>query len=1100
MGMLDRLTSVRTDLSEAQKVQRLQESRISFATEEIERNPWENIAVAMERSFYNIVDLAGTSVRKLSSIVFEEDDPRKETGFGWVGRNAGRIALWAGEKGQAPRLDPETDPELMDKFAELLGTTIPYTVAAIGGAAVGGGAGTLIGLGVKGVKFTAATSAALTSFSIMREEAYRGAIETGGTERQANAEANIVGGINALLELANLGTILRGSRTGGVILKSIALNARNKAWGQVLKEGGKFTMTMVRSATEEAIQEALQGTTAELVPRMLRGKEIEPGFWARRATEAAGGAIIGTLFSGLGSLGAAAISKGEARSPQIQEVEDLLFPSEREFVETEFIETDAVRDQLEKEIGREATPDEVSLEIDRRTLIKEQKMDAINEGQEIDTSTRVDTIETSLFEKFDKLVKDLDVGGIQKLTKAERSVELGKRVAVAQKIKKETFEKTGDIDKANEISKRVMAGILPSSTFEKFSDEQFSPSDWKALRMSIFKSDLLYFEQEHATMAVHKMEQGMIPASFEMKAVARVVGLEKQEALMKFAELGVKKLPLAIRILLGISSTSITLKTTMDVSLLGRQGLVTAFRFPKQWGKAFFVSHKAFWSSGKNAQAALNDMATRHYAPLGRKYGLAEHTIGGPTASQHELFRAQWLKSVPVLGAMVRASERAAAVGMNTLRNGIFDATVEKWEGQNRSDVDYKNLAEMANISTGVATGEFIEKYGHLLNAPFFSFGYNYSRFQLIGKGFTSLVDITKETGSKLTGGDFRASPASKLLAGELVLFVTAGLTALAVAEAMGAEVERDPRSSDFGKIKVGKMRVDVWAGFQQISAMVVQLAMGQGKGLRSGEIYTKDRLSTVLRYVQGKLSPIVGLGVELLSKKTFLGEPLPDRVSTPEGAIGYALGKIAPLVLEDVVDAIRFQGMGAGLAAFPLAFHGIGVSTFEPSPLDNLTEMRNHYSQKMFGNDWDSLGPDFQEGLQKFHPQLAEQERLSKFERRNAEFNGARQREAGRAVEKELSKEVQREMKGLGVTVGGLSRTLNKGWRLNGKLYQKYQDDLANTLSKVIPSIMTIKGYESLPFNIRVEMFEMVLKETKRAVRTNIITEANMKDLERVQ
>jgi len=45
----------------------------------------------------------------------------------------------------------------------------------------------------------------------------------------------------------------------------------------------------------------------------------------------------------------------------------------------------------------------------------------------------------------------------------------------------------------------------------------------------------------------------------------------------------------------------------------------------------------------------------------------------------------------------------------------------------------------------------------------------------------------------------------------------------------------------------------------------------------------------------------------------------------------------------------------------------------------------------------------------------------------------------------------------------------------------------------------MDIPGYESLPFNIRVEMLEMVLKETKRAVRTNIIVEANFRDLERI-
>ncbi|KKL00989.1 hypothetical protein LCGC14_2627600, partial [marine sediment metagenome] len=187
---------VLADLVSGRMAEQLREINIP---EEIERNPWENLMVSMERSFYNIVDLAGTSVRKLSTIAFEADDPAKQEGFGWIGRNAGRIALWAGEEKMDPSLAPETDPELMDKFAELLGTTIPYTVAAIGGAAVGGGIGAAVGLTTKGVQLTAAAAAGLTSFSIMREEGYRGAIETGATESQANMEGNIEGYISTTI-------------------------------------------------------------------------------------------------------------------------------------------------------------------------------------------------------------------------------------------------------------------------------------------------------------------------------------------------------------------------------------------------------------------------------------------------------------------------------------------------------------------------------------------------------------------------------------------------------------------------------------------------------------------------------------------------------------------------------------------------------------------------------------------------------------------------------------------------------------------------------------------------------------------------------------
>ena len=95
------------------------------AAGEIERGAWENLFVSMERSFYNIVDLSATSIRKLSTFALDDEDVRKQTGAGWIGKNAGLLAIDFGKKAADPELAPETDPETMDKFAELLGTTVP---------------------------------------------------------------------------------------------------------------------------------------------------------------------------------------------------------------------------------------------------------------------------------------------------------------------------------------------------------------------------------------------------------------------------------------------------------------------------------------------------------------------------------------------------------------------------------------------------------------------------------------------------------------------------------------------------------------------------------------------------------------------------------------------------------------------------------------------------------------------------------------------------------------------------------------------------------------------------------------------------------------
>lgn len=1082
MGLLDDIVAER----EEEQIQGLP------IAPEIERGAWENLTVSLERSFYNIVDLAGTSVRKLSTFALEEDDPRKEIGAGWIGRNAGRMAMQAGDLAADPSLAPETDPELMDKFAELLGTTIPYTVAAIGAAAIGGGGAALAGMAAGGIKLTAAAAAGLMSFSIMREEAYRGAIETGATEREANLEGNIVGGINALLELANLGTILRGSRTGGVILKSIALNARNKAWSQVLKEGGKFTMTMVRSATEEAIQEALQGTTSELVPKLLRGEEIKPGFWGRRGTEAVGGAVIGTLFSGIGSMAETAISRGDARSPEVKEIEDLTIEEDIETVsvpgeiEEPVLDWDTAYKNLQEELGREPTVSEVQQEMQKESFGRNQKADMMNEGPEIDPSGRIDIDITTPLQKFSKLLKGLDISKIRELTKEEVSREKGRRVAAAEKIEKRVFEKTGDIDKTNQVARSALRGEYPKTTFKGFTNEQFSKDDWRAMKIAVQQSDLQFYERLHATDAINKMQNGLIPAPAEMDVLSRVIG--SREELVGFAMLGQEKPSRLYTIMTNILNTPTTLLTTFDMSMMGRQGLMTAIRFPKQWGKAFVAQHIAFWNSPW-AQAKLNEQRTGHYADTRNAAGLRENTLDGGISTTEQHFYAQWLKRIPLFGRIVAASERAAVVGLNQLRVDIFDSTAVKWEGTNKTKADYKKLADIINHSTGIGTGKFIDKYGPLLNAGFFSPRYLLSRFQLVGDGAKAFADIA-------TG---KPGAVSKIVASELIGFVMAGMMVMAMAEAAGAKVERDPRSSDFGKIQMGRTRIDIWAGNQQLVRSAAQLITGQGKSIRSDEIYTKNRLAVFGQFIQSKLSPVMGLGVEILSGKTFLGEPLPDKVDTPEGAIEYAIQKLAPLAIQDTVDAWRFQGKEAAAVAGPLAWYGIGVQTYEPSPLDNLTDIRDHYAMETFGTEWAELGPITQEALEAHRPQIVEQERISKFDRRNAEFNARRQREAGRAVEKALPKKVLREMTLLGVTVGGLSRTLTRGWRLNGELYSKYQKDLANILSKVMPKIMAIEGYNALPYDIKVEMVEGVLRESKIAIRNNIIVNANLKDVERI-
>jgi len=1063
---------------------------------EIERGAWENLFVSMERSFYNIVDLAGTSVRKLSTFSFEEDDPRKETGIGWIGKHAGKVAADFRERADDPSLARETDPETMDKFAELLGTTVPYTVAALAGAAVSGGAGLGAGIG-----------AAVTSFSIMREDAYRSAIETGVTHDEANMEGNIVGGVNALIEMAQIGGILRQSKTGGAILKSITLSARNKAWGEALKAGGKLSMGMVRNAAEEAMEEALQGTTSELVPKLLRGKEIEggaKGFFQRRGKEAAAGALIGGVFSGLGQLGTTAMDAGKAYIPMRQEIESFKedVTQTEDPTEESFIPEGGEDLQQVSELTEDSVDQEFSEEVQEgETASQAQVADAIVEGAEIEPTVQEIEADTrsSLESAIDKVrtaVKRRALGKVRRTTEQERSVERAKRTQKSAEAREAAIAEGATLDEARIAGAAELKGKLPEAVFNEITEEEMTGEDWDVLQKEVWDSEELQeYEKHNADKALNELRTGIVPTPSNLKILGKIVGKDVARGMNMDLRTKGQKIWDGFKNVLNLPSTMLT---TFDVSLIGRQGLYLAARHPKQWIKGWKDSYKAFldFAGGEEGftSMAIKETETRAGAAFADRMGLVTTTLDGGFADLDEHFMSNIAKKIPVFGILVRASERAAVVGMNSLRTKVFDSTVKAWEGTGKTTQDYKELANIVNITTGIGKvdNKKVQAVLPFLTAAFFAPKYVKSRFDIIGELGIAATE-TLRSGKSI-------SPARKLLVQQTAAFVSAGMMAMFLASMLpGVSVEKDPRSSDFGKMKVGRTRVDVWAGFQQIARTSAQLVTGRGKSISSGELYTKDRLDIIGKFVQSKLSPITGLAVDLLSGEDFLGQPLPTFEEEGE-MMEYILSKLTPLVLQDMRESVQTEGWMGGLASGAAAFNGIGVQTFERTTQDNLTDLRDKYSLDTYQTSWDQLGPISQKLLRANNPDLIEQEKIAKYERRNATFDASRQREAGVAVEEQLPDSVMDELDAVSVSVGGLSRTIVRNWRLNGDLYKRYQDDLATRLNDVLPTLIGSDTYQEWTPAIKQKMLDFYIRQAKASVRRKIVMDANMKSFEDIR
>jgi len=167
-----------------------------------------------------------------------------------------------------------------------------------------------------------------------------------------------------------------------------------------------------------------------------------------------------------------------------------------------------------------------------------------------------------------------------------------------------------------------------------------------------------------------------------------------------------------------------------------------------------------------------------------------------------------------------------------------------------------------------------------------------------------------------------------------LITTLGAGMTMLGVAKAAGAEVGDNPFSSDFGKIKIGKTRMDVWGGFQQPIRTLAQLVGNKtvspvtGKTTKLGKGYkATTRWDVGTRFVESKLSPAASLFVTFMKGKDFTGQPanipkeILDRVTPMLYQDLYDVWKENPDLREFIPKALLFGGVGA---------FGVGIQTYQ--------------------------------------------------------------------------------------------------------------------------------------------------------------------------
>lgn len=346
------------------------------------------------------------------------------------------------------------------------------------------------------------------------------------------------------------------------------------------------------------------------------------------------------------------------------------------------------------------------------------------------------------------------------------------------------------------------------------------------------------------------------------------------------------------------------LGTAFDYSYPFRQGGLL-IRNMKDFAPNFVDGLHAMGSEdyARARQAAIE---AAPYNP--RTLDLTSFEPGAKLGQREEDFMSKLANMIPGF----KQSQRAATVFTNGLRSDLANRVAQSWirnaGATSLKDFPPDKLAQFTkdldtygnyiNRATGRGNLGAFESSVGALNTVFYGARRNVAMVQVPGYLFNRSAAVRKEAMLDMVG------------------FVGTGMATLKLAQLAGADVGVDPSSADFGKIKVGSTRVDIWGGYQQMARVIYKI--GAGQIANPGN--STDTANAVLGFLRNKLSPVASTITNVAEGKNAIGQ----KVSLKD-----IPSQFVPLGIQGLVQAIQHDGAVGGLMGLS-GLLGTGTQTYQ--------------------------------------------------------------------------------------------------------------------------------------------------------------------------
>lgn len=368
---------------------------------------------------------------------------------------------------------------------------------------------------------------------------------------------------------------------------------------------------------------------------------------------------------------------------------------------------------------------------------------------------------------------------------------------------------------------------------------------------------------------------------------------------------------------------------TADLSMALLQNGAMAFTHPVYWGKSFGGALRDMVNE-KKYNRWMSEMQGDRRFHIAKEAGLSVTDPKDQTLRDaEELFMSNLLDKIPVLGKPVKiggknylgitqASERVFSSMSNRIRINMMYDLIDVWEQQGKTMYNspelYKATARMINAATGRAKFGKFETDARMVSNILWSPRMYASQLELLSAPFNPLWKAPMEV--------------RKQVWLDATKYVAVSISLMALAKAAGADVETDPRSKDFGKIKIGNTRIGMPGGMTQWITFVTQMAMGQTKSTVTGRVKDmgpgfaeQSRIDVAGRFLRGKLSPTLSLAFDLADGRTYMG----DDILTTDHVLQYT----TPLGIRGAFETSQNEGIGTGIWTGLLSSTGLPIQTY---------------------------------------------------------------------------------------------------------------------------------------------------------------------------